>query len=99
MTDYKKLQNKARRLGLKVVGVSAKKLEAAVAKEMEGADAVVMHAGHPVRTFSLEMHGENYKEIAEKFISHPDRKDYSIDYQKVVSRITCPSCGHKFRAA
>lgn len=34
--------------------------------------------GNPHRTYSLDIHGENYRQLAEQFISHPDRKGWTV---------------------
>ena len=34
-----------------------------------------------VRVYSAEMHGEDYRKLAEQFVSHPDRKAFTVaDY-------------------
>lgn len=63
----------------------------------ENADAVIYHGKHKVRTYTLESHGENYVELAKQYVSHPDREDYRIEFETVVTRLTCPNCGKKFR--
>lgn len=113
--NYKELQAKAKKLGLKYVGVSkedlikniteAKKENAPEIKEKpaseedssERKDAVVYSGKHKVRTYTYERHGEDYVKLAEQYISHPDREDYRIELEGVVSRVMCPYCNKKFR--
>lgn len=63
----------------------------------ENPDAVIYHGKHKVRKYTLESHGENYVELAKQYVSHPDREDYRIEFETVVTRLTCPNCGKKFR--
>lgn len=63
----------------------------------DNADAVIYHGKHKVRKYTLESHGDNYIELAKQYISHPDREDYRIEFETVVTRLTCPNCGKKFR--
>jgi len=118
--SYKDLQNKAKKLGLKYVGVSEKDLVESIkeaeketdkspkkewkektpkksTKITENADAVVYHGKRKVRTYTLERHGKDYVKLAEQYISHPEREGYTIEFETVETRITCPHCGKKFR--
>ena len=122
--SYKALQEKAKELGLKYVGVSEKDLKKAIAektgasnvtpplepgepdekevslklKEAEkNADAVVYSGKRKVRTYTLEQHGKDYVKLAERYVSHPEREGYKIEFETVETRLTCPHCGKKFR--
>lgn len=61
------------------------------------ADAVVYHGKNRVRVYTLEQHGENYKELAQQFVDSPKRDGHRIEFETVETRITCPHCGQKFR--
>ena len=63
----------------------------------DNADAVIYHGKHKVRAYTLESHGDDYVELAKQYISHPDREDYRIEFETVVTRLSCPHCGKKFR--
>ena len=111
--SYKDLQAKAKELGLKYIGVSKEGLEQSIKeaeapkviktspkespKSKEDADAVIYHGKRKVRTYTLEHHGKDYVKLAEKYVSHPEREDYKIEFETVETRITCPYCGKKFR--
>lgn len=34
--------------------------------------------GHPHRTYSKDLHGDNFRELAEQFVSHPDRAGWTV---------------------
>jgi hypothetical protein len=112
MATYKELQEQAKDLGLKYVGVSKEDLE----KSIEGAqqdkgesslstsenkeekpDAVVYQGKHKIRTYTFENHGPDYKKLAAQFVSHPDREGCRVEMETVYSRTTCPHCHKKFR--
>jgi len=112
--NYRELQAKAKKLGLKYVGVSKedliknikevekdstpKKKESASKKDSsERRDAVIYKGKHQVRTYTYELHGENYVELAEQYVSHPEREDCRIEFEEVKSRVMCPHCNKKFR--
>ena len=110
--SYKELQARAKDLGLKYVGVSAKQLKKnfkeALEKEKPSsvvspkpkdkkADAVVYCGKRKVRTYTFEQHGKDYVKLAEQYISHEEREDYIIKFETVETRLTCPHCGKKFR--
>lgn len=109
--DYKDLQEQAKELGLKYVGVSKDDLEENIkeaTKEevekspkqesmQENADAVVYDGKREVRTYTFENHGEEYVELAEQYISHPEREGFRIEFETVETRLSCPHCGKKFR--
>lgn len=110
MVSYRELQEKAKELGLRYVGVSEKELRKSIKEALSSekssketppkdADAVVYQGKRRVRVYSLEQHGQDYIKLAEQFVSHPERKDYRIEFEKVESRITCPYCGKKFRSS
>jgi len=105
--NYKELQESAKKLGLKYVGVSEKELIKSIEKKLNApkkakrtskdADAVVYNGKNRVRVYTLEQHGKNYAKLAQKFISRPDRKGYKVEMETVGTRITCPYCKKKFR--
>lgn len=119
---YKELQEKAKKQGLKYVGVSKDKLEKSIKEaeatpkkeapkkprvekikeeenlgKAEDRDAVVYSGKHKVRTYTLERHGKDYIKLAEQYVSHPEREEYRIEFEKVETRIMCPHCNKKFR--
>jgi hypothetical protein len=106
--SYKELQNEAKKLGLKYVGVSEEDLKksieeanSSVVEEATGGnnnpDAVVYHGKRKVRVYTFEQHGKDYAEKAKQYISHPDRDGYRVELESVETRLTCPHCGKKFR--
>jgi len=108
--NYRELQAKAKKLGLKYVGVSKKDLQESIEsttkekrtptneeKDNNDKDAVVYNGKHKVRTFTIERHGPNYIELAKKYISHKDREEYTLRMESFEAKIACPYCGRKFR--
>lgn len=60
------------------VGEPEEEVEAPTASK-KATQAVVTDAnGGYVRTYSVEKHGENFEELAESFVSHPERKSFTV---------------------
>lgn len=119
MSEYKDLQEKAKKLGLPYVGVSTENLKKSIEEaesttgnppegpqDPEDEDqkedpkeanvAIVYNGRHEVRRYSLAIHGENFAELAESFVSSPDRSDYEIKLRKLEEGVVCPSCHYNF---
>lgn len=60
-------------------------------------DAVVYNGKHRVRVYTIEQHGEDYVDLAKQYTSHPDRENFTVKFETVKTRISCPNCSHKFR--
>ena len=54
--------------------------------------AVVMDGKNEVRRYSLELHGENFKTLAEDFAA---KHKYNVSMQTAKEAIICPHCGGK----
>lgn len=112
MSNYKDLQKEAKELGLKYVGVSAKKLEEAIAEEKgslvnapeeiveekapevnkKASAAIIRKGKHEVRRYTIDIHGENFAELANEFAK--DREGYVVELIETKPGITCPDCGN-----
>lgn len=68
-------------------------------KEKQSKDfdsAVVYNGKHLVRVYSKAQHGEDFAELAQKFVSSPARSNYRVEFAKAKKVTVCPSCGFKF---
>lgn len=100
--SYKDLQKEAKTLGLKYVGVSASKLkkmikaktpvEASKTKVNKKANAAIVRDGkNEVRRYTVDIHGENFAELAKEFAKD---RNYTVELVEVKLGIVCPACGH-----
>ena len=77
---------------------SDKKLQEEVEEPREEVEssyntAVVYRGKSEVRKYTLEIHGEGFKTLAENFIIKKG-KGYGVVMKEIRPGITCPSCGH-----
>ena len=101
------MQKKAAALGIKSVGISAEELkkliteseETSPAEETKGKEkketpntALIMNGMHEVRRYTLEVHGKEFKDLAEEFII--GRKNYTVVLKHLKKGMSCPACGH-----
>lgn len=105
--NYKELQEKAKGLGLKHVGVSREDLEKQIA-EAEGKEgsnnnsevtpdtAIIYDGKFEVRRYTLHHHGEDFEKIAKDFAK---RNNFTVFMENVGDGINCPACGHRFYQA
>lgn len=108
MTVYKELQEQAKKLGIKHVGVSAAALEKAIKvaesapavdkspnkpKENEDINAAIVYDGkREVRRYTVELHGEDFENNAEGFSK---KNGYTIELKNVKPSLKCPNCGQE----
>lgn len=52
--------------------------------------AIVKDKGREVRQYTLEVHGENFAELAQMFAK---KKDYTVELKDVKPGQRCPKCG------
>ena len=53
--------------------------DADVSQESAATEATVHDPhGNPHRTYSKEVHGDNFRQLAEQFVSHPDRRGWTV---------------------
>jgi hypothetical protein len=55
--------------------------------------AIVKKGNQEVRRYTLVLHGENFKDLAETFAG---KNNYSVVMDTAKEGITCPSCKHVF---
>lgn len=109
MSEYSDLQSKAAKLGMTpVVGKSKEELETFIKQanqEISEKDespketpkynaAAIMNGTSEVRRYTLDIHGVDFADLAEQFITK--MPDYTVKLIKTEPPIQCPACGHKF---
>ena len=115
--EYKKLQEKAKLMGIKYVGVSRKKLEKLIndvksetlvespkietpveSPKVEVSEkvnvAIIRNGKNEVRRYTIDIHGNNFAELAKQFANKTKERNYKVELIEVKPGITCPDCGN-----
>lgn len=55
--------------------------------------ATVFDGANEVRSYNVELHGENFEKLAREFAS---TRGYRVEMGFLAGKIECPNCGKKF---
>lgn len=94
--EVKKEESKDKSESLKKTSPE-EKLQDKEKKEDTNYNAAIVYdtENREVRRYTLAIHGEDFADKANQFISHQDRANYIVKLVEVKPGIICPSCGYE----